>query len=72
MTKSGDGLQQVDLNAAPNGVNRYFENVDGMYLEAALNCMAVHGRIALRRMIAVYNNTERPWRTSDRITLNAG
>jgi len=44
--------------AAPKGVNCYFENVGGMHLEAALNCIAMGGRIALCGMISVYNNKE--------------
>jgi NADPH-dependent curcumin reductase CurA len=44
--------------AAPKGVNCYFENVGGMHLEAALNCIAPGGRIALCGMISMYNNTE--------------
>lgn len=43
--------------AAPDGVNCYFENVGGMHLEAALNCIAMRGRIALCGMISMYNNT---------------
>lgn len=42
--------------AAPGGVDCYFENVGGMHLEAALNCIGFGGRIALCGMIAVYNN----------------
>lgn len=44
--------------AAPAGVDCYFENVGGMHLEAALNCIAFGGRIALCGMISMYNNTE--------------
>jgi hypothetical protein len=44
--------------AAPKGVDCYFENVGGMHLEAALNCIAFGGRIALCGMISMYNNTE--------------
>jgi hypothetical protein len=43
--------------AAPKGVDCYFENVGGMHLEAALNCIAFGGRIALCGMISVYNST---------------
>ncbi len=51
-------LTKALAEAAPNGVNCYFENVGGMHLEAALNCIAPGGRIALCGMIAVYNNKE--------------
>lgn len=44
--------------AAPDGVNCYFENVGGMHLEAALNCIAFGARIALCGMISVYNARE--------------
>lgn len=44
--------------AAPKGVDCYFENVGGMHLEAALNCIGFGGRIALCGMIAQYNNQE--------------
>jgi hypothetical protein len=44
--------------AAPDGVHGYFENVGGMHLEAALNCIAQGARIALCGMISVYNNAE--------------
>ena len=43
--------------AAPKGVDCYFENVGGAHLEAALNVIAFGGRMALCGMIALYNNT---------------
>ena len=49
-------LTKALAEAAPDGVDCYFENVGGMHLEAALNCIAFGGRIALCGMIAVYNN----------------
>ena len=51
-------LTKALAEAAPKGVNCYFENVGGMHLEAALNCIAMGGRIALCGMIAQYNNKE--------------
>lgn len=51
-------LTRALAKAAPDGVNCYFENVGGMHLEAALNCIAMGGRIALCGMIALYNNKE--------------
>ncbi|TKB58671.1 NADP-dependent oxidoreductase [Ferrimonas aestuarii] len=55
--------QVEDLNvalgeAAPNGIDVYFENVGGEHLEAALNHMNDYGRIALCGMIAHYNAME--------------
>jgi len=43
--------------AAPDGVDRYFENVGGQHLEAALNCLNDFGRIAVCGMISQYNAT---------------
>ena len=51
-------LTKALAEAAPDGVDCYFENVGGMHLEAALNCIAVGGRIALCGMISLYNNVE--------------
>ncbi len=51
-------LTKALAQAAPKGVNCYFENVGGMHLEAALNVIAFGGRIALCGMIAQYNNRE--------------
>ena len=51
-------LTKALAEAAPKGVDCYFENVGGMHLEAALNCIAFGGRIALCGMIAQYNNQE--------------
>ena len=50
-------LTKALSEAAPKGVDCYFENVGGMHLEAALNCIAFGGRMALCGMIAQYNNT---------------
>ncbi|MEL6789863.1 MAG: NADP-dependent oxidoreductase [Pseudomonadota bacterium] len=51
-------LTKALAGAAPKGVDCYFENVGGMHLEAALNCIAFAGRMALCGMIAQYNNTK--------------
>lgn len=49
-------LTKALSEAAPGGVNCYFENVGGAHLEAALNSIAFGARIALCGMISVYNN----------------
>ncbi|MEL7486825.1 MAG: NADP-dependent oxidoreductase [Pseudomonadota bacterium] len=55
--KNSGELTKALAEAAPKGVDCYFENVGGMHLEAALNCIAFAGRMALCGMIAQYNNT---------------
>ena len=54
--KDAAALTKALAEAAPKGVDCYFENVGGDHLEAALNCINVNGRIALCGMISVYNN----------------
>ncbi|WP_075661659.1 NADP-dependent oxidoreductase [Streptomyces acidiscabies] len=44
--------------AAPDGVDVYFDNVGGDHLEAAIGALNVNGRIAVCGMISIYNNTE--------------
>lgn len=56
--KNAYELTKALSEAAPKGVDCYFENVGGMHLEAALNCIAFGGRIALCGMISMYNLTE--------------
>ncbi len=56
--KNAAELTRALSEAAPKGVDCYFENVGGMHLEAALNCIAPGARIALCGMISMYNNTE--------------
>lgn len=46
--------------AAPEGIDVYFDNVGGEHLEAAIDSLRVHGRIAVCGMIAAYNSTEPP------------
>lgn len=55
--KSGPVAEQL-REAAPDGVDVYFDNVGGDHLEAAIGQLNVHGRIAICGMISVYNNTE--------------
>lgn len=51
-------LTKALMEAAPNGVDCYFENVGGDHLEAAINAINFHGRIALCGMISLYNLNE--------------
>jgi NADPH-dependent curcumin reductase CurA len=46
--------------AAPAGVDLFFDNVGGVHLDAALDCLNPGGRIALCGLIAQYNATEPP------------
>ena len=49
---------KADITAAcPNGIDVYFENVGGAHLEAVLDLMNDHGRIAVCGMIDGYNAT---------------
>jgi len=55
---SGVALTKALAEAAPQGIDVYFENVGGNHLFAALNVMNNFGRIAVCGMIAQYNDTE--------------
>ncbi|MFF4171893.1 NADP-dependent oxidoreductase [Streptomyces sp. NPDC001744] len=44
--------------AAPDGIDVYFDNVGGDHLEAAISSFNVHGRATICGMIAQYNDTE--------------
>jgi NADPH-dependent curcumin reductase CurA len=46
--------------AAPEGIDVYFDNVGGDHLEAAISRMNVKGRIAMCGAISAYNATEPP------------
>jgi len=55
--KNGSVSEQL-REAAPDGVDVYFDNVGGDHLEAAIGQLNQGGRIAVCGMISVYNNTE--------------
>ena len=47
-------------DAAPDGIDVYFDNVGGDHLEAAIACLNNHGRAALCGAVSQYNATEPP------------
>jgi len=53
-------VRQQLRQAAPDGIDVYFDNVGGEHLEAALDCLNLHGRVAMCGAISSYNSTERP------------
>lgn len=55
---AGDSLTEALRDAAPKGVNVYFENVGGAHLESALDVMNPNGRIVACGMISQYNNRD--------------
>ncbi|QNP63169.1 NADP-dependent oxidoreductase [Streptomyces genisteinicus] len=55
--KNGPVAQQLK-DAAPDGIDVYFDNVGGDHLEAAISSFNVGGRATICGMIAQYNNTE--------------
>jgi NADPH-dependent curcumin reductase CurA len=56
--KTCGDLTQALAEAAPEGVDVYFENVGGDHLQAAIANMNPFGRIAACGMIQTYNNAE--------------
>jgi NADPH-dependent curcumin reductase CurA len=55
--RAGSLTEQL-ATVAPEGIDVYVDNVGGDHLEAALDAMRVHGRVALVGMISGYNATE--------------
>lgn len=55
--KNGPVSRQL-REAAPDGVDVYFDNVGGDHLEAAIGSLNRNGRVAVCGMISVYNDTE--------------
>jgi NADPH-dependent curcumin reductase CurA len=57
--KDGDIAGQL-AEAAPDGIDVYFDNVGGEHLEAAIGAFNNHGRAALCGAISGYNSAEPP------------
>ncbi|MGA5823939.1 NADP-dependent oxidoreductase [Kitasatospora sp. NPDC094028] len=57
--KKGPVAEQL-AQAAPDGIDLYFDNVGGDHLEAAIGALTVHGRAVLCGAIAQYNDTSAP------------
>ncbi|MBW3085079.1 putative NADP-dependent oxidoreductase YfmJ [Austwickia sp. TVS 96-490-7B] len=56
-----DGPVLDRLNeAAPEGIDVYFDNVGGEHLEAALSALRIDGRVALCGAISQYNSVDAP------------
>lgn len=53
-------LKAALAEAAPKGLNMYFENVGGYHFEAAYELLAPYGRIAVCGGISQYNEAEMP------------
>ncbi|GAB3009374.1 NADP-dependent oxidoreductase [Amycolatopsis acidiphila] len=57
--KNGPVADQL-AEAAPDGIDVYFDNVGGEHLEAAIGNANLHARFAICGMISAYNATEPP------------
>ena len=55
--RSGPILKSL-REAAPDGIDVYFDNVGGDHLDAAFACARLHGRFAICGMIGGYNSRE--------------
>ncbi|QWF79929.1 NADP-dependent oxidoreductase [Amycolatopsis sp. CA-230715] len=55
--KDGPVAEQL-REAAPDGIDVYFDNVGGEHLEAAIDSLNLHGHIVVCGMISQYNATE--------------
>ncbi|MFC9744794.1 NADP-dependent oxidoreductase [Streptomyces niveus] len=56
--KTGGSIKEQLKQAAPDGIDVYFDNVGGEHLEAALSSFNLHGRATICGMISQYNSTE--------------
>jgi NADPH-dependent curcumin reductase CurA len=53
-------IAQSLAQAAPDGIDLYFDNVGGDHLEAALGALRTHGRVTMCGAISVYNSATAP------------
>lgn len=53
-------LSRALREAAPNGVDVYFDNVGGDHLTAAIDCANIHARMPICGMISMYNAVKPP------------
>lgn len=54
-----DALYGMVKDAAPDGIDMYFENVGGIHFDAAFKSLRKHGRIAVCGAISQYNDAVR-------------
>ena len=53
-------VRKLLKEAAPDGIDVYFDNVGGEHLEAAIGALKPYGRVAMCGAISAYNATEPP------------
>lgn len=56
---TADELATKLKEAAPDGIDMYFDNVGGIHFEAAMACLRPHGRVAICGGITNYCKSER-------------
>lgn len=56
--KTTKDLVKALRQAAPGGIDMYFENVGGMHFEAAMQCLCPKGRVAICGVISDYNKAK--------------
>jgi len=57
--RDGD-VGELLAQAAPDGIDVYFDNVGGSHLEAAVDALRMNGRVAVCGAISMYNEKEPP------------
>ena len=59
--RAAGSLDDKLAQAAPDGVDVYFDNVGGEVLDTMLNHLAMHARVVICGMIANYNTADEPY-----------